>query len=253
MAERILKDRGMVVRHSAIEMAEHWLLAITGFVLLFSGFGELPMYKRYMVTQLPLLGWSGDYFIQLKIHYLAALVFISVAVFHVVYHGLLSHRGLIPQKGDGRASLQTMLSFIGIGEEPAAGKYLAEQRLAYIYMAVVILVLIVTGLIKVTRNLPGVYLPPLFITVVTLTHLFTTILFFFGVAGHLAAFIFKVNRPLLRPMFTGKANLDYIRHRHSLWYEELAGPPEPVAAMKDEPEISPTKNEEITPPASENT
>ncbi|MDI6727149.1 MAG: cytochrome b/b6 domain-containing protein, partial [Smithellaceae bacterium] len=136
MDERILKDRGMVVRHSAMEMAEHWILAITGFILLFSGFGELPMYKRYMVTQLPLLGWSGDYFIQLKIHYLAAMVFISAAIFHVIYHGMLGHRGLLPRKGDGKASLKTMLSFIGIGEEPPAGKYLAEQRLAYLYMAV---------------------------------------------------------------------------------------------------------------------
>lgn len=256
MSERILKDQNKVVRHSAIEIAEHWLLALSGFVLLFSGFGEMPMYKRYLVTELPFMAWSGDFFIQLKIHYLAAMVFISTAVFHVVYHGLLGHRGLLPQKGDGKASLQTMLSFIGIGQEPAAGKYLAEQRLAYAYMAVVIGIIIATGLIKVTRNLPGVYLPPSFLTVVTLTHVTATLLFLFGVIAHLAAFIFKVNRPLLPSIFTGRADLDYIRHRHSRWYEELAAteatkakkatPKEAAITSFVEPDISPTEEEETS-------
>ncbi len=222
MAERILRAEKRVVRHSVIEIAQHWLLALSGFVLLFSGFGEMPMYKRYMITELPLMAWSGDFFVQLKIHYLAAMVFVSTAIFHVVYHGLMGDRGLLPKKGDVQASLKTMLSFIGIGQEPPAGKYLAEQRLAYAYMAIVIAVLIVTGLIKVARNLPGVYLSPSFLTVVTLTHVAATLLFLFGVLAHLAAFIFKINRPLLRAIFTGKADHDYIRHRHSLWYEELA-------------------------------
>lgn len=241
MAERILEEKNKIVRHSGIEIAEHWLLALSGFVLLFSGFGEMPMYKRYLVTELPLMGWSGDFFIQLKIHYLAAMVFVSTAIFHLVYHGLMGDRGLLPRKGDGKASLKTILSFIGIGQEPPAGKYLAEQRLAYAYMAAVIALLIVTGLIKVARNLPGVYLPPSFLTAVTLTHVFATLLFLFGVIGHLAAFIFKINRPLLPAIFTGRADLDYIRHRHSLWYEELAPPEEPVVTAPVEPDIPATE------------
>ncbi len=38
-----------------------------------------------------------------------------------------------------------------------------------------------------------------------------------AIIGHLAAFIFKANRPLLSGMFSGKVSADYILHRHTLW------------------------------------
>ncbi len=221
MNEQILKEQNAVVRHSLVERTEHWLIAISGLILLFSGFGEFPMYKRYMVTLIPGFSWAGDFWIQLKIHYIAAIVFTGAVVFHIAYHGLLRHRGLLPRRGDGKASLKTVLSFMGIGEEPPADKYLAEQRLAYAYIGVVSLILIITGIIKVIKNLPDVYLPPGLITGTTLIHTAATFFFLFGVIAHLAALALKVNRPLIKPMFTGRVHLDYVRHRHAIWYDEL--------------------------------
>src|SRR4030066_1463767 len=124
MEERIIRERGTVLRHSLVELAEHWILAISGLVLIFSGFGELPMYKRYMVTQIPGLSWAGDFFINLKIHYISSMVFVAVMVFHFFYHGLLKHQGLVPKKGDVKDSARTLLAMIGFGEEPKADKYL---------------------------------------------------------------------------------------------------------------------------------
>jgi len=221
MQERIIENKEVVVRHSLIELAEHWIFAISGLLLIFSGFGELPMYKRFMVTQIPGLGWAGDFFINLKIHYLAGIVFVSVIVFHVVYHGWLGHQGLLPKKGDLKSSIKTILAMFGIGEEPKSHKYLPEQRLAYAYLGGVGLILVLTGLVKVIKNLPGVYLPPTLITTMTLIHTFATVFFLLGVFAHLAALIFKVNRPLTRSIFTGKVDLDYIRERHTHWYEDL--------------------------------
>ncbi|OGP76341.1 MAG: hypothetical protein A2W09_07915 [Deltaproteobacteria bacterium RBG_16_50_11] len=221
MQERITNDGKAVLRHSFIELGEHWLLALSGLLLIFSGFGELPMYKRYMVTQIPGLGWAGDFFIQLKVHYLAGIVFVSVMAFHGVYHGWLGHQGLLPKKGDMKASLVTILSMFGIGEEPKSYKYLPEQRLAYAYLGGVGLILLVTGVVKVIKNLPGVFLPPALITSMTLTHTFATLFFLLGVMAHLAALIFKVNRPLVRSIFTREVDLDYVRDRHTVWYDEL--------------------------------
>lgn len=236
MAERILPQENAVLRHERIELLEHWLFALSGLILIFSGFGELPMYKRFLITELPLMSWSGDYYLHLKIHYLAAVIFVSVAVFHLVYHGLMGHRGLIPKKGDLGASGKTILSFAGIGREPKSGKYLPEQRLAYLYLALVAGILIATGLIKVVKNLPGIYLPPGLITVATLTHTIATVFFLLGVIAHLAALVLKVNRPLVRPIFTGKVDLDYVRLRHTLWYDELVALGQPdVIAGEDEP------------------
>jgi copper ion binding protein len=223
MGDRIIKDGKAVLRHNPIELAEHWLLAISGLLLIFSGFGELPMYKRYMVTQIPGLGWAGDFFINLKIHYLAGIVFVSIVVFHALYHGWLGHQGLIPRKGDVKASCKTILCMLGFGEEDKMEKYLPEQRLAYAYLGGVGLVLVLTGMVKVVKNLPGVYLSPALITSMTLIHTFATIFFLLGVLAHLAALIFKVNRPLVRSIFTGEVNLGYVQDRHTIWYEDLMG------------------------------
>jgi len=221
MRERIIKDGKAILRHSPIELIEHWVLALSGLLLIFSGFGELPMYKRYMVTQIPGLGWAGDFFVNLKIHYLAGIVFVTIMVFHAIFHGWLGHQGLLPKKGDFKASLITILSMFGFGKEPKSDKYLAEQRLAYAYLGGVGLILILTGIVKVLKNLPGVYLPPVLITSMTLTHTFATIFFLLGVLAHLAALIFKVNRPLVRSIFTGEVDIEYVKERHTVWYDEL--------------------------------
>ncbi len=221
MRDRIIKDGKAVLRHNPIELAEHWLLAISGLLLIFSGFGELPMYKRYMVTQIPGLGWAGDFFINLKIHYLAGIVFVSIMVFHALYHGRLGHQGLIPRKGDVKASCKTILCMLGFGEEDKMEKYLPEQRLAYAYLGGVGLLLVLTGMVKVVKNLPGVYLSPTLITSMTLIHTFATIFFLLGVLAHLAALIFKVNRPLVKSVFTGEVDLGYVQDRHTLWFDEL--------------------------------
>lgn len=213
------KPRSLVKRHSGVDLAEHWLLALSGLVLIFSGFGELPMYKRYMVTKLPLLSWAGDFHIQLKIHYLAAIVFVSVMLFHVLYHGLAGHRGLVPRKGDLGGSIRTVLAMFGVGKEPEADKFLPEQRYAYAYMAVVGGILVLTGLVKVIKNLDGVLLPAGLVTGVTLVHTFGTIFFLLGVLAHLGALLIKANRPLIRAILTGKVDADYARERHGIWWE----------------------------------
>lgn len=234
MSERIIEEKKIIVRHRPIELIEHWVLAISGLLLIFSGLGELPMYKRFMATQIPGLSWTGDYLINLKIHYLAGIPFVSIMVFHALYHGWLGHKGLIPKKGDFKASWETILSMMGLGEEPKADKYLPEQRLAYAYLGGVGLILVLTGLVKVIKNDPRIYFSPATITTVTLIHTFATIFFILGILAHLAALIFKVNRPLAKSIFTGKVDLNYAKERHALWYEQLLKKTEAAIEKKEE-------------------
>ena len=258
--ERILHEEGVILRHTLVERFEHWVLALSGFILVFSGFGELPMYKRYMVTEIPGLSWAGDYYVNLKIHYLAAIVFVSVMVFHALYHGWLGHRGLLPRKGDFRESAKTILSMLGFGEEPRADKYLPEQRLAYVYLAGIGVILVSTGIFKVLKNLPGVYFSPWFITAVTLIHTFATLFFLMGILAHVAALVIKVNRPMVKPIFTGKMDLEYARNRHPIWYERLEGrspaaeeriaAPATLAEEMEEKKVTMQVAEVSTPPAS---
>jgi len=221
MSISINEEKNRIVRHGVLELTEHWALALSGLVLLLSGLFELPMAARYKITAIPGFAWSGDFITSLTVHYVASVVFIAAAFFHLFYHGLLQDRGLIPQKGDLKASIAVIKTFFGKGEEPPFDKYLPEQRLAYLGMAGIIAVIILTGLVKTYKN---VYAPDLSHTLIlwsTWLHNIFFVLFILAFAGHIGAIILKPNRPMVRGIFTGAVRLDYARHRHPLW---LSGP-----------------------------
>lgn len=222
MSDRILEGKGLVQRHTLVELMEHWAIAVSGIVLVFTGLFELPIAKRYYITDLPGMAWSGDFIFSLNLHYMASVIFIAASLFHVVYHGLLGEKGMIPQKGDLKASIQVIKSFFGKGEEPPFHKYLPEQRLAYIGMAFIIAGLILSGLVKTYKNLYAPDLSYPIVMLATWTHNIFFVLFVLAFIAHMAAIIIKPNRPMVRGIFTGRVRLDYARHRHPLWMEEIA-------------------------------
>ena len=83
----------------------------------------------------------------------------------------------------------------------------------------------VTGFLKVAKNLPSVNFSATAMVWISDVHTLAAMLLVLGIFAHLAAFIFKENRPLLPAMFTGKVDLDYVKHRHQLWYNRLSGGP----------------------------
>jgi cytochrome b subunit of formate dehydrogenase len=221
MSDRILKDKGLVVRHSLVELVEHWAIALSGLLLLITGIFELPIANRYYITSVPGLVWSGDFIKSLYIHYAASVVFIGAAVFHLLYHGILGERGMIPRAGDLKSSLEVIKSFFGKGEEPPFPKYLPEQRLAYAGMVFIIAMLILSGLVKTYKN---IYAPDMSLTLViwaTWIHNVFFVLFILAFIAHIGALVLKPNRPMIRGIFTGAVGLDYARRRHPLWLKEL--------------------------------
>ncbi|MDD5475277.1 MAG: cytochrome b/b6 domain-containing protein [Syntrophales bacterium] len=224
MADGIMEeDRNLIRRHGLTELIEHWAIAISGIALIITGLLELPIGRRYYITEIPGFSWAGDYFITLSLHYAAAIVFAAAAFFHLFYHGLRGDNALLPRRGDIKASIAVMKSFFGKGEEPPFHKYLPEQRLAYAGMALLIGLLILSGLIKTYMNLLNPQLSRVIALMATWTHNIAFVLFVFAFIAHLAALVIKPNRPLLRGMFTGSVRLDYARRRHPLWVEAVEG------------------------------
>jgi formate dehydrogenase gamma subunit len=210
-----------IPRQSVTNRLVHWLIALSTFALFFSGFGQMPMYDRYGLSALPGMSWAGNYQITLAIHYLAGAVFVFAIVLHIVAALAMRTYDIVPRRGDLRESVVIIKAMMGRGETPASGKYLAEQRLAYAFIGGNILVIGLTGILKVVKNLPGVDINPLMLFVNTAFHNAAAMLLLLGIFAHLAAFAVKQNRALLPAMIDGTVDEHHAREHHSLWYEEV--------------------------------
>ncbi|NYE57484.1 formate dehydrogenase subunit gamma [Carboxydothermus ferrireducens] len=212
----------MIKRHDFSAIITHWLVALSTFTLFFTGFVQLPVAKRYFISTLPGLSWSADYSFTLKLHYLAAVVLTFALFFHLASKIITRDFDLWPRRGDIRESYLIIKSLITKKPEPPSDKYLAEQRLAYAYMAFNFLIIVLTGMIKVYKNLPGISLNPKLVWLATTLHNISSFLLGLGIFAHLLAFIlFRENRNLIPSMFTGKVSLEYAKHRHPLWLKRI--------------------------------
>lgn len=221
MTEKTSRNKKTIMRHGLSVLFVHWTVALSTFILIFSGLGQMPLYKRYMVDRLPGLSWVIDFSITLSIHYWAATVLIFAITYHIVFHVLRREFDMLPRRGDMKQSAQIIMAVFGFGKEPENDKYLAEQRLAYVFIGFSLLLLIFTGIIKVIKNLPYITLSEGFAYWATQLHNLGTLLIIIGIAIHLGAFIFKENWPMLQGIFTGRINREYAQRRHSIWYNRI--------------------------------
>ena len=115
-----------------------YIYGITFFFLVLTGFGQMPVYKRYYISDIPGLDWLSQFYLTHVMHYIASSVLITLAVYVIISYVF---------KGSGRIT--------GSG-----------------YFKIFILAgLIVSGVLLVIRNLPGVFLDHNLIIVLDLTHL----------------------------------------------------------------------------------
>lgn len=216
-------DHSTIRRHGLSVILVHWVVALSTGVLIFSGFGQMPIYSRYMVDRIPGLSWASDFSVTLVMHYWAAALLIGAVVYHLVFHAIRREFDIVPRRGDLRESGRIILATFGFGEEPENDKYLAEQRLAYAFIGFSLALLIVTGILKVLKNLPYINYSEGFTYWITLLHNIGTVLVIIGIVVHLGAFLFKANWPLLPGIFTGRVDRKYAKRRHARWYRRTAG------------------------------
>ncbi len=205
------------IRHSLTVRITHWLVALSGIILLFSGFGQMPMYKRYNVVKIPGLAWSDNYEITLVIHYISAAIFTAAIIFHLIYHLRRGEFAIVPKRGDIAASIQGIRAMLGMGDEPHHGKFQAKQRIIYTIIGATSLVLVVTGLIKSYKNLGAIVLDPMLLQWIAFTHTITGMIFMGLFLAHVAALLLKNHRPMIPSMITGKIDRDYAEKHHPGW------------------------------------
>lgn len=206
-----------ITRHAFSVRASHWLFAISSLLLIFSGIGFMPLYGRFSLDALPGLHWVSDFAAQMTLHYSAAMLFVGTGLFHLCYHWRRGEKALLPRRGDIKASWQIIRAMLTGKEEPPHDKFLAEQRLAWAGFAVTAIALTASGYFLALKTRLGIIIDPLLIQTVTLLHMTLTFVLLGQIVIHLAAFLLKANRPLLRSMFNGKVDSGYAARRHGNW------------------------------------
>ena len=68
------------------------LYTLTWIVLAFTGFGQMPIFKRYYISDIPGMAWSADFFATHYIHYLGAILLLGLIAFAAVDYLVLSRR-----------------------------------------------------------------------------------------------------------------------------------------------------------------
>ena len=116
--------------------------------LAFTGFGQMPIFKRYYVADIPGLAWSADFEVTLVIHYIAAAVFLALCSYFILNY--LVNRSYWSQR---RGVVLRVVAFSGI---------------------------ILTGAIKVIKNISGVYIDPSVVLITDLAHFSFVMLFLIG-------------------------------------------------------------------------
>ena len=117
-----------------------YIYGITVFFIALSGFGQMPVFKRYYIADIPGLSWLAHFYVTHIMHYIAAIVLIAFVIY-VLFDFIFSGRGLNTITKTG-------------------------------YFKIVILAgLVVTGSLMVVKNLPGIYFNHNVIIVLDLVHL----------------------------------------------------------------------------------
>jgi phosphoglycerol transferase MdoB-like AlkP superfamily enzyme len=109
-----------------------------GFAL-FSGFGQMPILKRYYFSDLPLMGWTQSFYVLSDIHYIAAALILMLMAWRIFGGGEILSR---------------------------SWSWGPRSNWTYILLAV----LIISGGLKVLRN-AGLYLPPPLLVIADFSHL----------------------------------------------------------------------------------
>lgn len=117
-----------------------WFYTATFVVMAFTGFGQMPIFKRYYLADIPGMAWAADFYLTHMIHYFGA-IFLLGFVAYVFLDYLLVGR---------RTSKLTTSGYVRI---------------------VLLAGIIMTGIFRVLKNLPDVTFSPNFTLFIDLSHL----------------------------------------------------------------------------------
>jgi hypothetical protein len=135
-------------KSNVLSLPARWFYLMTVLTLVLTGFGQMPIFKRYYVADIPGLGWLAEFFVTHYIHYLGAILFLAFTGYIVIDYLMLTRRS-------------RKLTATGI----VRGVLLAG--------------ILASGIFLVIRNFAGSNLSPNFIIFLDISHLGLVMAFLF--------------------------------------------------------------------------
>jgi hypothetical protein len=117
-----------------------WCYGTALVLALFTGFGNMPLYRRYYIADIPGLAWSGNFYANLYVHYLAGAVLLALSVYLCIVFWKQKRRN-----------------------HSLTGSGLAR--------GVALSLVLVSGVIMAVKNLPGAVIPFPLVAVLNLGHM----------------------------------------------------------------------------------
>ena len=110
------------------------------FLMALTGFAQMPIFKRYYIADIPGLGWLAQFYVTHHMHYIGAILLLALFIYvGVIYWAMMRQR------------LQLTRS--------------AVMRIAFLFG------IVVTGVLRVLKNLPNVVFSPEFTMFIDISHL----------------------------------------------------------------------------------
>ncbi len=212
------------LRFSVGQRWEHFVLLLSGLVLLFTG---LPQkYREFSISQ-DLLSTPEQIDLIRQIHHIAAIVLGLQVLYHLVRILLLMSRRKLPgdllPTGQDLQDAWHMIQYLLFlrKDKPKFGHYNFEQKVTYWFVFFGILIMGISGLIIWFPVLATQFLPGGVVPAAKLTHSTESVVMaIFILIWH----IYHVHVERLNlSMFTGRLSEEEMRTFHEKEYERLAG------------------------------
>jgi hypothetical protein len=128
------------MRNDRFDTHIKWTFVAALGISIFTGFGNMPLWGRFYVSDIPGLGWSADFFINLYVHYLSGGLLLAVSTYHIIRYSQRSDR-------DARLSRVGLLRVVVFG------------------------LVLVSGALSAVKNLPQINLPLIGLMALVFFHL----------------------------------------------------------------------------------
>ena len=117
-------------------------------LMAFTGFGQMPIFKRYYISDIPGMAWSADFYATHFLHYMGATVLLGLFAYFI-------------------------LDYILTGR-----KHFRLTPSAY-FRIILMAGIVATGILRVFKNMPDVLFSPAFTVFIDIAHLGFAIVYLF--------------------------------------------------------------------------